>query len=67
MVLAARAVPPEVAAAGAGLLPAAAGVLPEVVELLLELAHADTAMARAASPATPQIFLIRIFSLSQCK
>lgn len=63
MVLAARAVPPEAAADEAGLLPA--GVLPEVVELLLELAHADRAMARVASPATPHIFLIR--SPSQCK
>jgi len=51
----------------AGLLPAAAGVLPEAAELLLELPHADTASARAASPAAPHIFRISGFSPSQCK
>ena len=50
----------------AGLLPAAAGVL-EVVELLPELAHADTVSARAASPAAPHIFRISDISPSQCK
>jgi len=62
MVLTAKAVPP--AAAGlaaaadeAGLLPAAAGV----VELLPELAHADTVSARAASVAAPSIFRISDF------
>jgi len=64
MVLAVRVAPPEAEAAGleaaadaAELLPAAAGVL-EAVELLPELAHADTVSAMAASVATPQIFRI---------
>jgi hypothetical protein len=69
MVLAVRVVPLELGAGAdeAGLLAPAAGVLPEVVELLPELAHADRASARTASPAAPHIFLIRIFSPAQCK
>ena len=70
MVLAARVVPPEAEAAGleaaadaAGLLPAAAGVF-EAVELLPELAHADTVSARAASAAAPHIFRISDLSPS---
>jgi hypothetical protein len=65
MVFAARVVPPELAAGAdpaeadaAGLLAAAAGVLPAAAELLPELAQADRLSARAASPATPQIFRI---------
>ncbi len=60
MVLAVRVLPPELELAelaaeadATELLPAAAGVLPEAAELLLELPHADTANARAASPAAP--------------
>jgi hypothetical protein len=51
---------PAAAADVAELLPPAAGVLPEV---LLELAHADTASARAASPAAPHIFRIGKYPL----
>jgi hypothetical protein len=48
----------------AGLLAPAAGALVAGVELLLvELAHADKARARAASPAAPTIFRIRILLL----
>jgi hypothetical protein len=50
----------EAGAELAGLLPPAAGVFAAADELLLELelAHADKASARAASPATPIIFRI---------
>jgi hypothetical protein len=62
MVFTVKVVPPEAADADeAGALAGAAGVLAAVGELLLELAHADTVSARAASPATPHIFRIRIF------
>src|SRR5271170_7012453 len=44
-------------AAGAGLLAPAAGAL-AAADGLLELAHADRARARAASPAAPSTFLI---------
>jgi hypothetical protein len=53
----------EAGAEVAGLLAPAAGVL-VAEEELLELPHADTARARAASPAAAHIFRIRIFSLS---
>jgi hypothetical protein len=68
MVLAARVVPPEAAGleAAAELLPAAAGVL-LVAVLLLELAHADTVSARAASVAAPHIFRISDFPLRSAK
>jgi len=61
MVLAVKVVELAAEADAAGLLPAAAGVLPEAAELLLELPHADTASARAASPAAPHIFRISVF------
>src|ERR1700730_5365203 len=63
MVLAVKALPPALEAgpdAGALLLPGAAGVL---LVLLPELAHADTVRARAARPAAPHIFRIRISPL----
>ena len=53
----------EAGAELAGLLAPAAGALVAGVELLLllvELAHADKARVRAASPAAPTIFRIRI-------
>jgi hypothetical protein len=62
MVLVVRVVPPELAATG--LLPWAAGVLPEAAELLAELPHAETISAAAASPAAPHIFRIRGVSLT---
>jgi len=53
-------VPPPLAA-GALLPPAAGAVVAGVLEdELAELAHADSAKARAASPAAPSIFRIRI-------
>jgi hypothetical protein len=69
MVLTARAVPPaaEAGADADALPPAAAGVLPAAAELLLELAHADTVSARAASPATPHIFRISNSPLHSAK
>jgi len=67
MVLAVKVVELAAEADAAGLLPAAAGVLPAAAELLLELPQADTASARAASPAAPHIFRISGFSPSQCK
>jgi hypothetical protein len=52
----------EAGAELAGVLAAAAGVFAVAVlaadELLLELAHADRARARAASPAAPSILRI---------
>src|SRR5258707_15470862 len=58
MVLMSPVLPP---AAGALLAPAAGAVVAGVLEdELLELAHADRARARAASPAAPNIFRIRI-------
>jgi len=53
----------EAGAEAAALLAPPAGV-PVAVEELLELPHADTARARAASPAAAHIFRIRILSLS---
>jgi hypothetical protein len=47
----------------AGLLAPAAGALVAGALLLVELAHADKARARAASPAAPTIFRIRILLL----
>jgi hypothetical protein len=74
MVLTAKVAPPETpgleaagleaAADEAALLPVAAGVLPAAVELLPELAHADTVRAKAASAAAPHIFRISNFSPS---
>jgi hypothetical protein len=65
MVLTVRVVPPELAAGAdpaeadaAGLLAGAAGVLAAAAEVLPELAQADRLSARAANPATPQIFRI---------
>src|SRR5450432_2845107 len=52
----------EAGADAAGLLLAAAGVLLVVLELLPELAQADTVSARAASPAAPSI--VRISDVS---
>jgi hypothetical protein len=49
------------AAAGALLLPPAAGVLAVVAELLPELAQADTVRAKAAKPAAPHIFRIGMY------
>jgi hypothetical protein len=66
MVLTVRLVPPALAAAAGLLAAGAAGVLAAAGGLLLELAHADTVSARAASVAAPHIFRIRI-SPSQCK
>jgi hypothetical protein len=62
MVFTVRAVPPELEAGAdeAALLAAAAGVLPEVAELLLELAQAVRTNAAAARPAAPNIVRIRI-------
>jgi hypothetical protein len=57
MVVIPSVLPFEAAAALAGLLAPAAGA--ELL-LLAELAHADNARARAASPAAPTIFRIRI-------
>jgi hypothetical protein len=51
---------PLAAAALAGLLAPAAGAVVVGDELLLELAQADSARARAASPAALHIFRIRI-------
>src|SRR5271156_3825906 len=52
---------PLVLEAGALLAPAAGAVVAGVLEdELLELPHADRARARAASPAAPNIFRIRI-------
>jgi len=62
MVLAVKVVPPE--AAGFEAAADEAGVLPAAVELLPELAHADTVSARAASVAAPHIFRISDFSPS---
>jgi hypothetical protein len=58
---------PPAAAAGAALLllPPAAGVLAALGELLAELAQAETVRARAARPAAPHIFRIRIISPSR--
>jgi hypothetical protein len=64
MVLTVRVVPAELAGAdpaeadAAGLLAGAAGVLAAAAEVLPELAQADRLSARAANPATPQIFRI---------
>jgi hypothetical protein len=56
-------VPPP--AAGALLPPAAGAVVAGVLEdELAELAHADSAKARAASPAAPSIFRIRILLIT---
>src|ERR1700738_2764647 len=66
MVLAVSVLPPWAGADeadAAALVAPAAGALPGAAELLLELPHADTASARAASPAAPHIFRIRIFPL----
>jgi hypothetical protein len=67
MVFAVRVVPPELDAGAdeadeAALLAAAAGVPPEVAELLPELAQAVRTSAAAARPAAPHIVRIRISS-----
>jgi hypothetical protein len=69
MVLTARVVPPEAAGleAAAELLPVAAGVLLVEAVLLLELAQADTVIARAASVAAPHMFRISNFPLRSAK
>jgi len=70
MVFSVTVLPPAAAgllAAVALLLVPAAGVLPVLVELLPELAQADTVSARAARPATPHIFRISAVSPSRCR
>ena len=53
------------AAAALLLLPPAAGVFATLLELLPELAQADTVRARAARPAAPHIIRIGVVSPSQ--